>query len=289
MVAADFLQDQRVREWLNGVEPAWTLLSFESLLALRQEPSTTNTAIRIASDVVGADASPVVQNATLLLRTALERGGLPLTKAGNLTRSFVADMRELISWPGYDPAEAFRLHKVINEPDFLPLHILRFLTQAARMLHLRRDKLTVTALGKSMLQAGKSGDLLAILFHIAFWRIDLEYFGRGLLGSWPQDDVGIVLWSLSAAATGWQSSEKLARLCAIPEPAMLSEASWDRASYAIESRILRPILWFGLLEHRSVPITDSVLSSQHFYRKTPLFDRLLTFRIVTDLHEVARH
>ena len=46
MVAADFLQDPRVQGWLDGVEPAWTLLTFESLQALRHEPAATRTAIR---------------------------------------------------------------------------------------------------------------------------------------------------------------------------------------------------------------------------------------------------
>jgi hypothetical protein len=35
---------------LDGVEPAWTLLTFESLRALRHEPSAVQTAIRIAND-----------------------------------------------------------------------------------------------------------------------------------------------------------------------------------------------------------------------------------------------
>jgi hypothetical protein len=52
MVAEDFLQDPQVRQWLDGVEPAWTLLTFESLRALRQEPSAVQTAIRIANDSV---------------------------------------------------------------------------------------------------------------------------------------------------------------------------------------------------------------------------------------------
>ncbi len=48
MVAADFLHDPQVRQWLDGVEPAWTLLTFDGLLALRQEPSAGQTAIQIA-------------------------------------------------------------------------------------------------------------------------------------------------------------------------------------------------------------------------------------------------
>jgi hypothetical protein len=39
MVAEDFVQDPQIRKWLDGVEPAWTLLTFDSLRALRQEPS----------------------------------------------------------------------------------------------------------------------------------------------------------------------------------------------------------------------------------------------------------
>ena len=33
--AADFLQDPEVRQWLDGIEPAWMLLTFNSLRALR--------------------------------------------------------------------------------------------------------------------------------------------------------------------------------------------------------------------------------------------------------------
>src|SRR3954467_12770777 len=35
MVAAGFLENPEVRRWLNGVEPAWTMLEFNSLNALR--------------------------------------------------------------------------------------------------------------------------------------------------------------------------------------------------------------------------------------------------------------
>jgi hypothetical protein len=50
-VAEDFLRDPQVRQWLGGVEPAWTLLTLDSLRALRQEPSAVRTAIRIANDL----------------------------------------------------------------------------------------------------------------------------------------------------------------------------------------------------------------------------------------------
>src|SRR5437763_2407320 len=222
MVAADFLQDPRVQGWQDGVEPAWTLLTFESLLALGHEPSAVQTAIRIANDLsVGEIAgSPVARNTVTLLRLAIERGGLPLTATGNLSRAVVAEMCKLIEWPDFDQADAFRLHKVINEPDFLPLHVVRTLAQAATLVRAQRGKLVATPLGKSILSDANRGSLLAILFHLAFWHMDLGYFARGLLGSWPQPDAGVVLWSLSVCADEWHSSENMSWLCTIPAEGM---------------------------------------------------------------------
>jgi hypothetical protein len=258
MVAEDFLQDQQVRQWLNGVEPAWTLLTIDSLRALRREPSARQDAIRIANDLRSDEiaGSAVTRNTFILLRQVIERGGLPLTTTGNLSRAAVAEMRSLIEWPHYHQADAFRLNKVINEPDFLPLHVVRILAQAATLVRAQRGKLAATPLGKSMLSDERQGSLLAILFHIAFWRMDLGYFGRSLLGSWPQADIGVVLWSLSVSAGDWQTSEKLTRLCTIPEPATLT-GTWDRTAYAMEARILRPLLWFELLEYRSENISSA--------------------------------
>ena len=279
-----------MRQWLDGIEPAWTLLTFDCLRALRQEPSARQNAIRITNDLSADESagSAVTRNTLVLLRQAIERNGLSLTATGNLSRSVVAEMRGLIEWPHYNQADAFRLNKVINEPDFLPLHIVRILAQAATLVHAQRGELVTTPLGKSMLSHERQSSLLAILFHIAFWRMDLGYFGRSLLGSWPQAHIGVVLWSLSVSAGDWQTSEKLTRLCTIPEPATLT-GTWDRSAYAMEARILRPLLWFGLLEYRSENIPDSRFAARHYYRKSALFDRLLTFDVKMDFAQGVRH
>jgi hypothetical protein len=97
MGAADFLQDLQVPRWLDGVEPAWTLLTFESLRALRQEPSAGQAAIQIASDLNADEiaGSAVARNTLILLRQAIECDGLPLTATGNLSRAVVAEMCKL--------------------------------------------------------------------------------------------------------------------------------------------------------------------------------------------------
>jgi hypothetical protein len=290
MVAADYPRDTQVRQWLDGVEPAWTLLTFDSLRALRQEPSAVQTAIRIANDLSADEiaGSAVARNTLILLRQTTERGGLPVTATGNLSRAVVAEMCKLFKWPDYDQAAVLQFNKVINEPDFLPLHVVRTLAQAATLVRVQGGKLVVTALGKSMPSDERQHSLLATLFHIMFWRMDLEYFGRGLLGSWPQADIGIVLWSLSVSAAAWQTSDKLTRLCTIPQPATLT-GTWDRSAIAMEAKILRPLLWFGLLEYRSEKNPNSRFATLNYYRKTTLFERLLKFDVKMEFSEGPRH
>jgi hypothetical protein len=118
--------------------------------------------------------------------------------------------------------------------------------------------------------------LQALLFHIAFWHLNLGYFDRNPIDSWPQNDAGVVLWSLSASANDWLDRETLTRLCTVPVAGVL-ESTWDLGSYAMEARILRPLVWFGLLEQRSEKGTGPV--NRHLYRKTPLFDRFLKFSV----------
>jgi hypothetical protein len=47
----------------------------------------------------------------------------------------------------------------------------------------------------------------------------------------------------------------------------------------MEARILKPLLWFGLLEHRSERSAASRLDDRRLYRKTPLFDRFVKFNV----------
>jgi hypothetical protein len=134
-------------------------------------------------------------------------------------------------------------------PDFLPLFFLHHLAQAGKTLRKHKGRIMVTPAGRRMLEERNLGALQAVLFHIAFWHLDLGYLSRGLHHGWPQRDAGIVLWSLSIAANDWQPRERLTRLCTIPINGVL-ETTWDTASFAMEAQILRPLLWFGLLEYR---------------------------------------
>jgi hypothetical protein len=280
MVAPGLLQNPEVRRWLNGVEPAWTMLDFDSFNALLDEPSASNDAIRLEANLPDSElsGSAIVANALLLLRRAVETDGLKLTATGNLSRAVVEEMCGIMEWPWYDKDELFGFHKVINEPDFLPLHFIRVLTQAAKLFRTYRGKLVATPLGRKILKGEQHGPLQAVLFHVAFWRLNLGYFDRYAVDTWPQNEVGVVLWSLSASAHDWLPRETLTRLCASPVIGVL-ESQWDFGSSAMEARILRPLWWFGLLEARSQEKSATEFVGRRLYRKAPLFDRFLQFDV----------
>jgi hypothetical protein len=287
VVAPGFLQNAEVRRWLNGIEPAWTTLDLDSFNALHHEPSVSNKAIQLAPNLTETDlsASAVAQVALMLLGRANDPGGLKLTATGNLSRAVVAEMIKMIEWPGLDKDELFQFHKVINEPDFLPVYFVRVLMQGTKLIRMRRDMLVPTRLGKGMLVPERHGALQVLLFHIAFWHLNLGYFDRNPIDSWPQSDIGVVLWSLSASANDWLDPDRLTRLCTVPVVGVL-ESAWDLGSFAMEARVLRPLVWFGLLEQRSEKGTGLV--DRHLYRKTPLFDRFMKFNVQIE-RQATRH
>ena len=189
---------------------------------------------------------------------------------------------------GFELADMAKVSKVINEPDFLPLHVLRQLAQAAKLVRRYRGSLRTTELGSKIRMAEKRRALQAILFHLTFWHADLSYLGGGMLGSWPKPDIGIVLWSLSGAAGEWQTAEKLTRLCTIPVNGVL-EANWDMGSVLTQARVLRPLLWYGLLDHKVEKQQSASLGERHLYRKAALFDRFLSFNVRTEQPGAVRH
>ena len=75
-----------------------------------------------------------------------------------------------------------------------------------------------------MLEPGRRGALQALLFRQAFWHRDLSKFVSGrprtLPGWWPQGDIGVVLWSISAVGADCQNAGTLTALSTVPDDTM---------------------------------------------------------------------
>lgn len=288
MVNPGMLQSPSVQKWLGGVEPAWTLLDLDSFSQLRSPPAPNAGAIKLAPDLTENEfqLSAITKSTLGFLEAASETPGLKLTATGNLSRAVVADMCDIFDWPDFNKEERFRLNKVINETDFLPLFFVRHVAQFAKLVHRRKGYMKVTTAGRSILKHREA--LQAVLFHTAFWNMDLGDLGRGLHSGWPQGDIGVVLWSLSVAANTWQPRDRLTRLCTIPNNGVLN-STWDSGSLAMEANILRPLLWFGLLELKQEEIEGDKINQLNLYRKTPLFDRFCSFDVTLDGADSHRH
>ncbi len=289
-MTTSIIDDPEVRRWLGGVEPIWTLLAPESMGALLRPPSSSNRALMLARDLTESEinASAVARNALILIARAAEGFGLELKANGNLTTEFVAEMIDVFEWPGVKRADAHLSNSAIDEPDFLPLFFVRRVAELAKLIQRQGRRLITTPLGRDTLRREKRRALLAQLFHIAFWRDDLSYLGRGIHGSWPQGGVGAPFWSLHVAATRWLNAEELTRLCVIPVREVI-EANWDTGSLMMEARILRPLVWFGLLDTRAESTSGIAGNVRHFYRKTTLFDRFLSFDVRIDPPSTVFH
>ena len=48
-------------------------------------------------------------------------------------------------------------------------------------------------------------------------------------------------------------------------------------------RILRPLVWFGLLESRTEPRSATEAVERRLYRKAPLFDRFVKFDVQVEI------
>jgi hypothetical protein len=290
MVAPGMLANPSVRAWLGGIEPAWTLLDQDSFAALLRPPTTPGSAIHLAGNLTPDEMSQsaVASSLAIFLRTATAAPGLKLTATGNLARSVVAEMINRFIWPSFDKDQLFRMNKVVNEHDFWPLLFIRQLSQTLGFLRKSKGHFRAAPLGREAITEVNLPVLQALLFHVTMWQIDLRDFGSGMHGRWPQGDVSVVLWSLSVAANDWQSPERLTRLCTIPNNSVLA-AEWDSSSMMMEARILRPLHWFGLLDHKQEAIEGRPFGERRFYRKTDLFDRFISFDVKTEASGAIRH
>lgn len=230
---------------------------------------------------------PIVAALLHLLRMA-EAQPVSLTSRGCLSRAAVVELAEIVDGPAFDLSLIRSVTKVLNEQDVWPAELLRIIATDMRLLRRAGKALVPTAKARKLLGTGGAGDLAARLFEIVFWRINLGRWDGCPLSSWPQGDIGIIVWALSHVASDWETPDRLARLTTVPVIGVL-EAERDFSGLALELRILRMLALFGLLDAEREPQSPERFLARRRYRKTPLFDRFLSFDVTLEPIEGARH
>jgi len=216
------------------------------------------------------------------LRLMDENKGAPLTATGNLNRAYVAQMMEKMDWPRRLMERLLKggLFKVVSEDDVLPLSVIHGVCEYGKLIIQRKSRASVTSKGRELCADEQAGRLYRRLFLTLFRNFDLSYLSMFHHTPLVQDTMAVILWRLQLVANDWVALSELPKevfLNSVREQVRAASIWPEVEPDVLRSEVLRPLLWFGLLEcdHTDDEYhgPDVVLK----YRKTPLFDRFLTF------------
>jgi hypothetical protein len=225
------------------------------------------------ADLVG---SPMCINGMKVLQSASAVSGIPLTKSGAFYRKFVTWAAEEFRWPGHEVEKLYVVNRVLNEPDFFPLATIHELLIGARLLRHYGGKGVATKAGKAML--GDFGGLQAELFETYFLALDHGAYDRFPMEH-DEPDIAHCLGIVHSRLDDWVSTGELAGWCMPLDLIRSSRFSpVHDASYYMVFRLVRPLLWLGMVEEQEVAEKGRISIEDRRYRKTPLFDRLVSFK-----------
>jgi hypothetical protein len=268
--------NRRPQAALGGLSPA----GMQRLLSA--DWVTEASAVRLDESLSAEDlaAASTLHNARLFLAELGERRTVKATPKGNLTRAFVGAMEGAMRWPA---TSRFRDTRSItrNEEDVWPLHLLRILLELGGLIKRRKGVFSLTRAGERLAHEARVGALLATLFRAHFQRLNLGYLDG--LESLPefQRTVAYALYRFGRVGDDWKPPLALKADLVLPGVADAMPPRENRDSWEIllENRLLGPLEGLGLAQVRTLPRDPGEWVSRREYRKSPLFDRFLTFEL----------
>lgn len=250
---------------------------------LKADWNSPNSPIQMADDLPYEDLKSVLffDQCRQFLRLIDENKGAPLTATGNLNRAYVALMMEKLDWLRRHMAPLVDLGvcKVFNEQDVRPLEVLHGVCEYGKLIYKRRNRVFLTGKDRELLADAHAGSLYRLLFLTLFQQFDLDFFSAYRETPFVQDSIAVILWRLQLVARDWATAEQLTRevfLYSVSDQ-IKAVSPWPTAEAAVlADEVLEPLTWFGLLECDQ-PLERWLHHEKAKYRKTPLFDRFLSF------------
>ena len=221
-----------------------------------------------------------IHNAVAVLTTLRDEGPAKATDAGNLSRDFVGRVLPRMRFRDGYLDDVRRMNKVINESDVPPLDIMRHVLLFAGLVK-RHKGFRISPAGLAMLDDTRRGELFALLFRTLFRELDLRALGGMDDYVELQETIAFTFWKLRSAAASWTTPAKLADVAWLEsaQDAPLNNSAFpdeERREWAFTSRVVEPLIGFGLLEARDLPAKNR-WERPIEVRKTPLYDRALQF------------
>jgi hypothetical protein len=217
----------------------------------------------------------VLPNARLFLM-ALDGGGTRLTARGNLSRKFVEILLDCLQWQGCAAADIRAVCNPVNEQDFTPAMYLHAVFRLAGLVRSEKGLLRLTKKGRTLLPEEEAGRLQALLFRTTFARYNPAYLDRFNMPEVFAPQISLILYLIGQFCTDWRSADALMRSVAVPTKELTEPKYPDLPVVAFETRVLRYLCWFGLME-KAQPTANDDWRQPRLYRKTALYDRMLRF------------
>ncbi|MFO7974588.1 MAG: hypothetical protein R6V12_08135 [Candidatus Hydrogenedentota bacterium] len=230
-------------------------------------------------DVCGAR---MLINARIFLNALQEEEGTRATVADNLNRRFVERLfNELQWWPGYRRELRRKMTKQYNEQDFWDIHVLRVLLELAKYIKEYKQRFVVTKRAAEAFDPERAGKSYAHLFVTYFRKLNLDYVAR--LDDIPEIQRGAAysFYRIGQLTEDWVSHLDVIEQAITPnvKGALYSDFSKCIRFEEASERLLEPLEAFGLLEKRDESRYWFFDDEPVYLRKTPLFDKLLKFRL----------
>ena len=224
--------------------------------------------------------SPLLRAARLTLGYLEAEGSISLTKTHAFKRTFVAWAAERFDWPGYSAEHLFQYNKVLNEADFPPLELLRFLMLELKFGRRVKDEFRLTKAGREM--ATSPGALLSELIPFYILRIDHASYGR--FEDQPFGDCEIWLNVINVEAENGASERDL--FAAFYGERSEEGGGWREVA-VFSHYVLTPLEWSGLLSRQDAKDENGKRSRLYF--KTPLWRAALKLDTGDMVAPASRH
>ncbi len=237
--------------------------------------------LRLATDLQPAEleGARFVQNARLLLSALRETEGTAATTGGNLNRALVRRMVDEMRFSeeiGRERPEA----RTLNEEDVFDLHIARVVAELAGLLRRRKGRFILTRAGAEVADPAGIASLAAKLFRTFFGKFNLAYLdGAEDLPS-LQHVLPLALWRMGVEARDWLEDQPFADrvLPRVLNRDPRAERYPGASLVPVHTRLIRPLVDFGLMESRRVGPEDTPRWQwKTEVRVLPLYDRMLRF------------
>ena len=251
---------------------------------LKADWNSPNSPIQLANDLSLDDVKQVLffDQVRQFLRLMDENRGAPLTATGNLNRAYVAQMIEKMDWLRryVEPLKRGGLFKVFDEGDVMPLGVIHGVCEYGKLIGKRKNRAFVTTKGRELCDDTQADRLYRLLFLTLFRDFGLDYISGYRETPLVQRTLAVILWRLQMVARDWIAADRLPLevfLTRVLEQARAVSTMSDMETTILRHEVLEPLVWFGLLESDQTEDEWYRLRAQPRFRKTPLFDRFLTF------------